>query len=145
MAQLIDALAAAIARQENVNPKFNNPGAIMDVEYYKQTKQFRLQQYGSMEEGWQALKQLVGKYVDRGETLTSFFTKYAPSGHGANNPSNYASNVATWLGIPTNVELRQLLPSFNLPANFHPGQQLTPNLQAVITKTLNKYKVIQES
>lgn len=136
MSSLIDGISAAIVRQENVNPQYNNPGAIMDVDYYRSTGgQFRLQQYPTLEAGVNALKSLVGKYIDRGETLESFFQKYAPSGHGGNNPTVYAGNVATWLGIPTNVRLRDLVSGYVLPANFLQGQQLTPKLLLALGKS----------
>lgn len=111
---LTKALADAITRQEGFFPgsaayKNNNPGNIMDLEYYKKTGgQFRLQTYATLEEGRAALEKLVDRYISAGHTLTSFFAKYAPSGHGDNNPNIYAKNVAGWLGLPLDVPLNQI-------------------------------------
>lgn len=110
---LTSALADAITRQEGFFPgsasyKNNNPGNIMDIGYYRQTGKFKLQAYPTLEAGRAALESLVDKYVSAGHTLTSFFAKYAPSGHGGNDPSVYAKNVAGWLGIPVDVPLSQV-------------------------------------
>lgn len=110
---LTSAIADAITRQEGFFPgsasyKNNNPGNIMDIGYYRQTGQFKLQAYPTLEAGRAALESLVDKYISAGHTLTSFFAKYAPSGHGGNDPSVYAKNVAGWLGIPTDVPLSQV-------------------------------------
>lgn len=130
---LIDGITSSIIRQENTDPKYNNPGAIMDVNYYKSTGgQFRLQQYPTLDAGVTALKKLVKVYVDRGETLETFFAKYAPAGHSTNNPNTYANNVGGWLGIPTNVKLADLLPSFSGTPSFLKGRQLTPKLQLLL-------------
>lgn len=116
MSKLVDAIAVAIARQEKTNPTLNNPGAIMDVQYYKQTGgKFRLQQFATLAEGVTALKKLIRIYIDRGETLSSFFAKYAPTGHGNNNSNSYANNVANWLGISKNIKLSSLEPSYVPP------------------------------
>lgn len=122
---LIPALADAIQRQEgwfsgSVVYKANNPGNIMDYDYYKKTGQFRVQQYGSYEEGRAALESLIGKYISQGLTLEEFFAKYAPSGHGGNNPNTYANNVAGWIGIDTSTPLNQIDYQGQIASN--PGQ-----------------------
>jgi len=110
---LTPALADAITKQEGWFPgsasqKNNNPGNIMDIDYYRKTGQFRLQSYPTLEAGREALESLVDKYISAGHTLTSFFAKYAPAGHGANDPNVYARNVAGWLGIPMDAPLKQI-------------------------------------
>jgi hypothetical protein len=110
---LVSAIADAITRQEGFFPgsasfRNNNPGNIMDIDYYRRTGQFRLQTYSSLEVGRAALESLVQKYIDSGHTLLSFFAKYAPSSHGDNKPAVYAQNVAGWLGIPIDVPINQL-------------------------------------
>jgi hypothetical protein len=120
-------IAKAITRQEGWGPgtasyRNNNPGNIMDYEYYKQTGgKFRLQKYNSLEEGTAALYKLIDKYIDAGHTLISFFSKYAPSGHGDNDPNAYARNVASWTGLPLDVPLKQV--TLQAPTAV-PGQQL---------------------
>lgn len=110
---LTQALADAITRQEGFFPgsvsyQANNPGNIMDLAYYKQTGKFRVQTYATLEEGRAALEKLIDNYIAAGHTLTSFFAKYAPSGHGDNNVNTYVNNVASWLSIPTDVPLAQI-------------------------------------
>ena len=112
---LTAALADAITRQEGFFPgsasyQNNNPGNIMDLGYYRQTGQFKLQAYPTLEAGRAALESLVDKYIAAGHTLTSFFAKYAPAGHGGNDPNVYARNVAGWLGIPMDIPLAQVGP-----------------------------------
>jgi hypothetical protein len=110
---LTSALADAITRQEGFFPgsasyQNNNPGNIMDLGYYRQTGQFKLQAYPTLEAGRAALESLVDKYIAAGHTLTSFFAKYAPSSHEGNDPGAYARNVAGWLGIPLDAPLNQI-------------------------------------
>jgi hypothetical protein len=48
------------------------------------------------------VKNLRNTYFAKGKestTLIDLFKKYAPSGHGANNPSNYANFVANKIGV----------------------------------------------
>ena len=128
---LTSALADAITRQEGFFPgsasyKNNNPGNIMDLGYYLQTGKFKLQAYPTLAAGRAALESLVDKYVSAGHTLTSFFAKYAPSGHGGNDPGVYARNVAGWLGIPVDVPLSQV--SVTTPAST--GVEVAGNIQA---------------
>ena len=77
----------------------------MDLSYYKATGQFRPQFYSTLDEGIQALKDLIARKAP-GLTLTEFFGGkpgvyggYAPASHGANDPDIYARNVAAALGI----------------------------------------------
>ena len=105
---VVTAIANAITRQENTAntyPTYNNPGAIMDTAYYAATKQFRLQSYNTPEEGRAALEKLVSYYIDHGFSIESMIAKYAPSGHGGNDPATYANNVSTWTNIPLGVPL----------------------------------------
>lgn len=106
-------IADKFIRQENVNPVYNNPGAIMDLAYYQQTGQFRLATYPDYSTGYSAMVDLIRrKGVESGLTLRQFiagtgsYGGYAPAGHGGNNPDIYASNVAGWLGINPDVPLR---------------------------------------
>ena len=126
---LTNALADAITRQEGFFPgsasyNNNNPGNIMDLAYYRQTGQFRLQAYPTLEAGREALESLVDKYISAGHTLTSFFAKYAPSGHGGNDPGVYARNVSGWLGIPMDVPLAQVAAGAVPPANPAGGPEI---------------------
>lgn len=98
----IDLMMQAIAQIEGNGYLHNNPGNIMDIEYYKQTKLFRLQQYPKMQEGWIALANLLKSTLYLGNIHNTFydiFRKYAPSSHGGNNPDLYAKLVAEKLGL----------------------------------------------
>jgi hypothetical protein len=113
---LASSIASAITQVENTNPSLNNPGGIMDYNYYKQTGQFRLQQYPSLEAGQDALLNLTQKYVDQGNTLDSFFGNYAPYGHGNNDPAVYAQTVSSKIGIPTDVPLNTISSNGPIPS-----------------------------
>ena len=109
---VITAIAQAIIRQENVNPKYNNPGAIFDV------SKNQLRTYQTYDEGYAALLNQVRLNVNRGLTLEEFFggkpgvyPGYAPVGpgiHSTNRPQQYASNVSSWTGIPLGVPINQV-------------------------------------
>jgi len=54
------------------------------------------------------VKNLKNTYFLKGKgdtTLIDLFKKYAPSGHGANNPSNYADFVANKIGVEVTDKL----------------------------------------
>jgi len=110
---IVPALAEAITKQEGFFPgsvayRNNNPGNIMDLDYYKQTGSFRVKSFATLEEGTKALYSLIEKYIGQGHTLLSFFAKYAPGGHGANDPNQYAKNVSQWTGLPLDVPLNTI-------------------------------------
>ena len=108
---IVNSISQAITKQENISsvqPTLNNPGGLMDVPFYRQTGKFRLASYNTPEEGQAALAQTVSAYVKQGITLEEMFAKYAPSGHGANDPATYATNVSSWTGIPLGVPLNQV-------------------------------------
>ncbi len=109
-------VSRAIARMEgwyrptSVQHVNNNPGNIMDVDFYKATGQFKLRKYPAMVDGWNALRSLVEKSLF-GKRLTllefiggkkSVYNGYAPQGHGNNDPANYARLIGQWLSLPVN-------------------------------------------
>ena len=108
---LVDSLSNGIAQMENANPSLNNPGNIMDLSYYQSTGQFKLASYPTLAAGWAALKSLVSSYIGQGLTLEQFTAKYAPAGHGNNDPGNYANFLSAQTGIPTNIPLNTVDPS----------------------------------
>jgi hypothetical protein len=130
---IVSSIASAITQMENANPALNNPGNIMDYDYYKSTGQFRLQQYSSPEEGQAALESLITKYVGQGLNLQDFFAKYAPAGHGNNDPVNYANFVSNQTGIPLDVPLNELTTAPNLPAPSAPFVAQGPTLDMLDT------------
>jgi hypothetical protein len=87
----------AIATMEGNGYLHNNPGNIMDYPYYVKTKQFRLQQYPTMVDGWKALASLLSGKLYLGDPKMNFydiFRRYCPWGQGSNNPDIYAKFVA---------------------------------------------------
>ena len=88
--------------------KNNNPGNLMDLPYYNHTGKFRVRGFNSLDEGYEALFNQLNRYIN-GETfgkpidtLDEIFKRYAPKGHGNNNPDIYAKNVSEWTGIGRN-------------------------------------------
>jgi len=116
---LITSIAQAIIRMENVNPRYNNPGAIFD------TSKNQLRTYPTYEAGYAALLNQVRLNVNRGLTLEEFFggkpgvypgyAPVAPGIHSTNDPQNYANNVASWTGIPLGVPIKDVV-SIGSPA-----------------------------
>ena len=140
MSPTVEAIAQAINRQEQTDPRYNNPGAIMDVTYFQQTGQFRLMTFPTLADGWNALYAQIQTNIDRGLTLQEFFAGkpgvyggYAPQGHGGNNPQVYAANVSSWTGIPLGVPIRSVSYSGGsqgpaLPLPDSPGPELAEDI-----------------
>src|SRR5271168_3515296 len=91
-------LAAAIAREENVNPSYNNPGAIMSGG--------TLNTYDTPEEGESALENLLqnaisgnSKYYNPNESIQDFENTYT------GGDTNAGSNVASFLGVPSSTPI----------------------------------------
>ena len=134
---LVQGIASAITTMENSNPSLNNPGNIMDLAYYNQTGKFQLQQYPTVEAGQAALDSLVSSYIDRGYNLNQFFATYAPTGHGANDPTAYASYVADKIGVDPNVPLTSVgevgsVPSVTSSITYPQGTS-TPSISSPTT------------
>ncbi|NBU82608.1 MAG: hypothetical protein EBS55_13270 [Flavobacteriaceae bacterium] len=66
-------------------------------------------QFKEMKYGVRAgVKNLKNSYFGKGSTPTSLiklFKKYAPAGHGSNDPTNYATFVANKIGVKTTDQL----------------------------------------
>lgn len=132
--QVIEIVKQAIAKQEgfydtevqcrlagnaypNIPQSRNNPGNVMDVPYFQQTKKFRVRQFDSVQDGWRVLETLVRKRLI-GQNLTPLefiagkpgvYGGYAPAGHGNNKPELYAANIARALGIASTDPIRVVL------------------------------------
>lgn len=127
---LITSIAQAIIRMENVNPRYNNPGAIFD------TAKNQLRTYPTYAEGYAALLNQVRLNVNRGLTLEEFFggkpgvyPGYAPKAggiHSTNDPQNYANNVASWTGIPLGVPIKDVM-TIGSPAPVTTGTAVASN------------------
>ena len=133
---ITEQIASAIIKMENANSKYNNPGNIMDLPYYQQTGKFRIRQYDSYAEGYQALINQINLDISRGFNFYEFFNKYAPASHG-NDPVNYAQFVAGQLGVDPNITISSLatstnnqfsLPSFDPILDFNFANLSIPNI-----------------
>ena len=120
-------LAQAIAQQENVNPVYNNPGALMAApsSYCQNGKTSGgLVIFCTPEDGWGALDNQISLNANRGLTLPQFFggvaggyPGYAPAAAG-NDPTVYASNVSNWTGIDPTLPLNQADPNLLFSPTF---------------------------
>jgi hypothetical protein len=111
---LTDQLAQAIARFEGFyNPgsraqRNNNPGNIrIWGSLPRDAAGYAI--FPDEASGWAALRRQIDLDTGRGLTLTQFLMKYAPPAD--NNPTpSYIRTVAGWLGIPTDVPLKEISP-----------------------------------
>jgi hypothetical protein len=110
---IVQDIAAAIARQENTNPAWNNPGALMSAPGCT-SRPGAVAICPDLATGEAGLERQIQLNIDRGLTLDEFFAGkpgvyacYAPAAAG-NRPDQYAANVAGWTGLPENVPLSSL-------------------------------------
>jgi len=118
----LELLAQAFARQEGtISPsgqivsstagaRRNNPGNIADLDALKAGK-FALETYNSWADGWNALRAWLNRRAREGYTLREAVYRFAPEGHGANDPATYTANVAKWTGIDPDAKLADVLRS----------------------------------
>ena len=84
--------------------------------------------YPSKASGRAALEKDLSIKVNRGMTLASLISQYAPPGPPegqqvglpANNTAAYIRNVSTWLGIPTDRDLRTVAAGWEGGAGLFP-------------------------
>jgi len=108
--KLVDYLEGVISKQENPHRRYHNPGGLIDLPYYRRTKRFRLRTYTSTSAGRAALREAIRRKIRRGESPVTFFSTYAPAGHGRNRPSEYADAAAGPLRINAKTPFSTLLP-----------------------------------
>jgi hypothetical protein len=111
---IVQDLAAAIGRQENTNPAWNNPGALRSGPGQIGVSSTGIAIFPDLATGEAALERQVQLNISRGLTLDEFFAGkpgvyagYAPAAD-SNRPYQYAANVASWTGLPENVALNAL-------------------------------------
>ena len=145
---LVTSLAQAIARQENANPAYNNPGNLQPrgFTYAGQTGTAANGDaiFATPQDGWNALYNQVQLNINRGLTLNEFFAGspgiyagYASAGAG-NDPYTYAANVSSWTGIDPNTPLNQISSgSGAIASNSIPGASTQPiiDLSGVTSST----------
>lgn len=119
-------VADAMVRQEGYNSALaplNNPGNLM---YAGQSGATPVTVNGSTwasfptyEAGYQALLNQIALDASRGLTILQFTSKYAPAGHGTNDPVVYAANIAAATGLSPNSYLSDA--AGGSPYNFDTG------------------------
>lgn len=109
-------LAQAITRQENTNPIYNNPGALMSAPsgYCQNGKASNgMVIFCTPQDGQAALDNQIQIEQAQGLTLQQMLNSYAPASDG-NNPTQYAQNVSSWTGLDINTPLSAYDPSLLL-------------------------------
>ena len=107
-------LAQAIARQENTNPVYNNPGALMAApsSYCQNGKASNgMVIFCTPQDGANALDNQISLEEGQGLTLSQMISSYAPASVPGNNPTGYTQNVAGWTGIDPSIPLNTYDPS----------------------------------
>lgn len=109
---LVQDVSAAIARQENVNPSYNNPGGLIAAPGCT-SRPGQIAICPDAATGQADLERQVQIYVDSGASLSSMLNAWAPASCGGtlctgNNPSVYTQNVSSWTGIDPTVPLNTL-------------------------------------
>lgn len=108
--KLLIAWATAIRKYEDMDPYFNNPGAL-------KAKDGKFIVFKTYEDGWSALldylvRAATGKhkaYPKAGETTLLEFTRiYAPS-WDSNNPDRYATWISKQIGVPVDTPIKELI------------------------------------
>lgn len=128
---LISQLADAITRQEG-RTQNNNPGNIWDGGVNRtfpnlptDSRGFVI--YPTLEDGRAALEHDLSIKVNRGMSLQSLITMYAPP--SSNDTAAYIRNVSEWTGLPTDVPLNQV-------GEASGGQDLGFSLDSVLASVL---------
>ncbi len=83
-----------LASGPQVAAMMNNPGGIMG-------KDGRFNRYPSAMDGARAMAANLAAYQDKHgiDTIDGIAQRWAPRGHGGNNPDVYAAHMATWTGL----------------------------------------------
>jgi hypothetical protein len=146
---IVQDIAAGIERQEGMNCRNNNPGALRSWGSLPTSGGFAV--FPSCDAGRQALQQQVQINIDRGLTLDEFFAGkpgvyggYAPAAD-SNQPNVYAAHVSQWSGIPADVPLNTLDTYYSSgPIDEFPGEEPPPDntvavLALLVTVAIGAY------
>ncbi len=118
---VVQDVAAAITRQENVNPAYNNPGGLISAPGCT-SRPGQIAICPDAATGQADLERQVQLYVDRGYNLSDMLDAWAPASCPGslctgNNPSVYTQNVAAWTGIDPSIPLSTLATSGGEPTS----------------------------
>ena len=119
-------VADAMVRQEGYNSQLaplNNPGNLVYAGQAGATpvtiNGMTWASFPTYEAGYQALLNQIALDASRGLTILQFTSKYAPAGHGTNDPVVYAANIAAATGLSPNSYLSDA--AGGSPYNFDTG------------------------
>ena len=107
-------IAGAIQQQEGYYPgsvayQNNNPGNLIYAGQAGATPGAGgFAQFGSYQDGLDALNNQIQLYASRGLTIQGMMNVYAPATQAGNTPTLYASNVAGALGVAPDTPLASL-------------------------------------
>jgi hypothetical protein len=73
--------------------------------------------FPSYDDGYQALLNQIQNYANRGLTIDQMMNLYAPAGQGSNNPTAYASTIASALGVSTDTTVADALAGSGSPGS----------------------------
>ena len=155
LGSFLDDLAGAITRQEGAcsSPGScinNNPGNLRAGPGMIGTDSRGIAIFPDFQTGYAALLNQEQLNVNRGLTLSEFFggksgvyPGYAPAAD-SNQPNVYTANVASWLGIPSDVPLSDLMSgsaptpsdSAPIPAPSSPAFDLSSLIPGVTDSTV---------
>lgn len=65
--------------------------------------------FPTYQDGLNALYAQIQSYANQGLTINQMMAKYAPAGQGSNNPTAYANQIATALGVSPDATLADAL------------------------------------
>jgi len=116
-------LASAIQQIEGYYPgtlayRNNNPGNLIFVGQAGAARgEDGFARFESYEAGLDALYRQLDLYAGRGFTIQQMMDKYAPAGHGGNNPAAYAQSIASTAGVTPDTRLVDIVyPAGRFPA-----------------------------
>lgn len=109
---VVQALAAAITRQENVNPTYNNPGALIAAPGCT-SRAGAIAICPDAATGEAGLERQIQLYIDRGLSISDMMAKWAPKCDqpicAGNDSATYAANVSSWTGYDSSVPMSSLI------------------------------------
>lgn len=117
-------LASAIQQMEGFYPgslayENNNPGNLMFVGQQGAVlaPDGFFAKFPTYEDGLGALYRQLDIYAGKGYTIQQMMEKYAPKGHGANDPNAYAQFIAQTIGVSPDTKLVEIAyPAGEIPS-----------------------------
>jgi hypothetical protein len=110
------AIGAAMAKFENVNPDYHNPGGVSYGTYALQhgavgSTHNGIAIFPSLEAGQTAQDALIASYASKGATISGMISEWSPvsaKGNSAEKTQNYINSVASDLGVSADTPVSKL-------------------------------------